>query len=226
MRGTAISSWPGSSISCERKIHMGEIYTIGHSTHTIDKFIELLLMHEISAVCDVRSHAYSRFNPQFNREVLQKELKRSGISYVYLGKELGPISDDPQCYVNGKVRYDRLAKTGLFREGLARLRQGMESYLIALMCAEKDPIMCHRTILVCRHLRADNIKIRHILEDGSIEENPESMTRLRRVLKLQEADLFTMPEEMIEHAYDIQGEKIAYVRKGGEKPVENGEGEL
>jgi uncharacterized protein (DUF488 family) len=94
------------------------------------------------------------------------------------------------------------------------------------MCAEKDPIMCHRTILVCRHLRADNIKIRHILEDGSIEENPESMTRLRRVLKLQEADLFTMPEEMIERAYDIQGEKIAYVQKGDEKPVENGEGEL
>jgi len=226
MRGTAISSWPGSSISCERKIHMGEIYTIGHSTHTIDKFIELLLMHEISAVCDVRSHPYSRFNPQFNREVLQEELKSNGIAYVYLGKELGPISDDPQCYVNGKVRYDRLAKTGLFREGLGRLRQGMESYRIALMCAEKDPIMCHRTILVCRHLRADNIKIRHILEDGSIEENPESMTRLSRVLKLQEADLFTMPEEMIERAYDIQGEKIAFVRKGDEKPVENWEGEL
>jgi len=226
MRGTAISSWPGSSISCERKILMDEIYTIGHSTHTIDKFIELLLMHEISAVCDVRSHPYSRFNPQFNHEVLQEELKRNDITYVYLGKELGPRSDDPSCYVNGKVRYDRLAKTGLFQEGLGRLRQGMESYRIALMCAEKDPIMCHRTILVCRHLRADNIKIRHILEDGSIEENPESMTRLRRVLKLQEADLFTMPEEMIERAYDIQGEKIAYARKGDEKPVENGEGEL
>lgn len=226
MRGTAISSWPGSSISCERKIHMGEIYTIGHSIHTIDRFMGLLLMHEISAVCDVRSDPYSKFNPQFNREVLQEELMSNGISYVYLGKELGPISDDPQCYVNGKVRYDRLAKTGLFREGLGRLRQGMESYRIALMCAEKDPIMCHRTILVCRHLRADNTKIRHILEDGSIEGNPESMTRLRRVLKLQEADLFTTHEEMIERAYDIQGEKIAHVRKGEEKPVENGEGEL
>ncbi len=205
---------------------MGEIYTIGHSTHTIDRFMELVLMHEISAVSDVRSDPYSRFNPQFNREVLQKELKRKGIAYVYLGKELGPRSDDPSCYMNGKVRYDLLAKTGLFREGLERLRQGMESHLIALMCAEKDPIMCHRTILVCRHLRADNIKIRHILEDGSIEENPESMTRLRQVLKLQEADLFTTPEEMIERAYDIQGEKIAYVQKGDEKPVENGEGEF
>jgi uncharacterized protein (DUF488 family) len=204
---------------------MGEIYTVGHSTHTIDRFMELVLMHEISAVGDVRSDPYSRYNPQFNREVLQKELKRKGIAYVYLGKELGPRSDDPSCFLNGKVRYDLLAKTVLFREGLERLRQGMESHLIALMCSEKDPIMCHRTILVCRHLRADNIKIRHILEDGSIEENRESMTRLRRVLKLQEADLFTTPEEMIERAYDIQGEKIAYVQKGDEKPVENGEGE-
>jgi len=93
------------------------------------------------------------------------------------------------------------------------------------MCAEKDPIMCHRTILVCRHLRADNIRIRHILEDGSVEENPDSMARLRRVLKLQEADLFTTPEEMNERAYDIQGEKIAYVRKSDEKSVENGEEE-
>ena len=205
---------------------MTEIYTIGHSTHTIDRFMELVLMHEISAVCDVRSDPYSRFNPQFNREVLQKELKRKGIAYVYLGKELGPRSDDPSCYVDGKIRYDRLAETGLFREGLGRLRQGMASHRIALMCAEKDPIMCHRTILVCRHLRADNTKIRHILEDGSIEENPESMTRLRRVLKLQEADLFATPEEMIERAYDIQGEKIAYVQKGDEKRVKNREAEL
>lgn len=224
MRGTVISSWPGSSTSFKRKIDMNEIYTIGHSIHTIDIFMELVLMHEISAICDVRSDPYSGFNPQFNRETLQTELKRNGIAYVYLGKVLGPKSDDPNCYVNGKVRYDRLAKTGLFREGLERLRQGMESYRIALMCAEKDPIMCHRTILVCRHLRADNIKIRHILEDGSIEENPESMIRLRRMLKLQEEDLFTTPEEMIERTYDIQGEKIAYVQKGDEKPLEKVEG--
>ena len=201
---------------------MAEIFTIGHSTHTIDRFMELLLMHEISAVCDVRSDPYSRYNPQFNREPLQRELKRKGIAYVYLGKELGPRSDDPGCYVNGKAQYDRLAETDLFREGLGRLRQGMEAYRIALMCAEKDPIMCHRTILVSRHLQADDIKIRHILEDGSIEENPESMTRLRQVLKLQEADLFTTPEEMIERAYDIQGEKMAYVRKNGEDSSEKG----
>jgi uncharacterized protein (DUF488 family) len=194
---------------------MKELFTIGHSTHTIDRFIELLSMHGITAVCDVRSQPYSKFNPQFNREVLQSELKRHGIAYVYLGKELGPRSDDPDCYENGRVRYDLLAKTDLFQEGLRRLREGMKSYRIALMCAEKDPIMCHRTILVCRHLEDDLTGIRHILEDGSIEENKDSIKRLRELLKMSEQDLFTPPEGMIQRAYDIQGEKIAYIQDEG-----------
>lgn len=195
---------------------MDELYTIGHSTHTIEKFIELLFMHDINTVCDVRSDPYSRFNPQFNREALQPELKRHGIAYVFLGKELGPRSDEPGCYVNSKIRYDRLLETDLFQEGLRRVRQGMKSYRICLMCAEKDPLTCHRTILVCRHLRGDGIRIRHILEDGSIEENDETVKRLMRLLKLPERDLFTSPEEMIELAYDIQGDKIAFVQKDGE----------
>ena len=201
---------------------MDELYTIGHSTHTIGKFIELLLIHEISAVCDVRSDPYSRFNPQFNHETLQKELKRHGVAYVFLGKELGPRSNDPGCYENGKIRYDRLVETILFQEGLRRLREGMKSYRIVLMCSEKDPVMCHRTILVCRHLRAAGMRIRHILEDGSVEENDTTIRRLMELLKLPERDLFTSPEEMIERAYDIQGDRIAFVQKDEEDSSKDG----
>jgi len=193
--------------------NMNEVFTIGHSTHTIERFIELLLMHAITALCDVRSSPYSKFNPQFNREVLQPELKGHGIAYVYLGKELGPRSDDPTCTKNGRVRYDLLAKTDLFQAGLNRVKEGMTSYCIALMCAEKDPILCHRTILVCRHLESEGISIRHILEGGSLEENRDSLKRLMQLLKLQEQDLFTPPEDMMQRAYDIQGEKIAHVHK-------------
>lgn len=189
---------------------MNELYTIGHSTHPVEKFMELLSMHSITAVCDVRSQPYSKFNPQFNRETIREELAKHGIAYVFLGKELGPRSDDPACYVNGKVQYERLAKTDRFREGLRRVRKGMESYRIALFCAEKDPIACHRTILVCRHLREDGIRIRHILDDGSIEENSESIRRLMRVLKMQETNLFMSPEEVIQGAYDIQSDKMAH----------------
>jgi len=197
---------------------MPDLFTIGHSTHAIERFIELIKMHNINAVCDVRSSPYSRYNPQFNRETLQQELKRRGIAYVFLGKELGPRSDDPECYVNGKVQYDRLARTDLFQEGLGRIRQGMGSYRIALMCSEKDPATCHRTILVCRHLRDKNMLIRHILEDGSLEENDATIRRIRDLLKLPESDLFTSSEEMVERAYDMQGDRIAYVQEN-EKPL-------
>ncbi|HDZ91544.1 MAG: DUF488 domain-containing protein [Deltaproteobacteria bacterium] len=201
---------------------MAELYTIGHSTHSLDSFIELLSMHGITAVCDVRSAPYSRFNPQFNRETLQEELKKNRIAYVFLGRELGPRSDDPACYVENKVDYNLLSRTGLFQEGLKRVRQGMGAYRIALMCAEKDPIICHRTILVCRHLRARGVRIRHILEDGAIEENDQAIGRLLRILKLPERDLFHSPMEMIEQAYDQQARKIAHRREDGEDLWENG----
>jgi hypothetical protein len=191
-----------------------ELYTIGHSTHSTEEFIRLLTMHSITALCDVRSDPYSQFNPQFNREPLQKELNKHDIAYIFMGKELGPRSHDPDHYVDDRVQYDRLAKTDLFHQGLERLRHGMKmSYRIALMCAEKDPICCHRTILVCRHLRNTGVEINHILENGSLENNRDSERRLMQVLKVPQQHLFKSKEELIEHAYDLQGNKIAYALK-------------
>ena len=128
------------------------VYTIGHSTHPIERFIELLKMHSITAICDVRSAPYSRMNPQFNREPLRDTLKEAGIAYVFLGEELGARSKDLSCYRNGKVDYELLARTELFHSGLERVREGARTHRIALMCAEKDPLDCHRTILVARNL--------------------------------------------------------------------------
>jgi len=192
---------------------MNKLYTIGHSNHELERFLHLLKMHAITAIADVRSSPYSKFNPQFNREVLQKVLKENRIAYVYLGSELGPRSEDPACYVAGKVQYRRLAGTDLFLQGVERLLAGMKSYRIALMCAEKDPISCHRMILVCRAIRSESIEIGHILEDGSIEPLGDSERRLMRELKMRQLRLFESPEDLIQSAYDTQGEKIAYVRE-------------
>lgn len=189
---------------------MHEIYTIGHSTHSSERFAELLSAHSITAVCDVRSSPYSKFNPQFNRETIREELKNHGISYVFIGKELGPRSDDPACYANGKVQYSRLAKTDLFSQGLDRLKNGMKSYRIALMCSEKDPVTCHRMILICRSLRSHETEIRHILEDGTLENNSDSEKRLMQILKIPQAELFDSEEDLIQRAYDKQSEKIAH----------------
>jgi uncharacterized protein (DUF488 family) len=186
------------------------IYTIGHSTHSTERFIELLTAHGVTAVADVRSHPYSRFNPQFNREGLRADLGKAGLAYVFLGKELGARSEDPGCYVDGKVQYDRVARTSLFQEGLSRLVQGASNHRIVLMCAEKDPLICHRAILVCRHLVDYGVGILHILEDGQIENHDEALSRLMAELDLHEQDLFLSRNEVIHEAYDRRGKQIAY----------------
>ncbi len=193
------------------------IFTIGHSIHPLHDFIRLLKQHGITALCDVRSIPYSRVNPQFNRDRLKRALQQSGIVYVFLGKELGGRTEDPSCYFHGKVRYERIAKTDLFRKGLERVREGMKQYRIALMCAEKDPIECHRTILVARQLDELKLQVKHILEDSSLESHDHALNRLLRRLNLSDSDMFRSREEMLQDAYRIQGERIGYEERS--RPV-------
>jgi uncharacterized protein (DUF488 family) len=113
-----------------------EIFTVGHSTHPIDHFIELLHRNGVTAIADVRSQPFSRYAPQFNRAELTASLQRNGIKYVFLGRELGARSNDPSCYVDGRVQYSRLARTDDFKAGIARVINGARNERIALMCTE------------------------------------------------------------------------------------------
>lgn len=162
-------------------------------------------------MADVRSVPYSRFQQQFNKENLQAALKKHGIAYVFLGKELGARTDDESCYENGRVQYSRLAQTEAFRAGLERVRTGCENHRIALMCAEREPLGCHRTLLVSRELVAVGIDVVHIHPDGHLEPHADAMNRLRELLGLPEEDLFRSRDQMIEDAYAIQSRRIAYV---------------
>lgn len=195
------------------------IYTVGHSTHPQECFIKLLVKHGVTAISDVRSKPYSRVNPQFNREELKQALRAHGISYVFLGKELGARSDDPSCYEGGKVQYDRLAKTSLFQSAIKRIMVGSYEHRIALMCAEKEPLDCHRTILVARHLVAAGAEVRHIHADGHLESQGEALERLMWQLGLREADMFRSPADMEREAYEKQEQRIAYTTL----PVESAE---
>ena len=181
------------------------IYTIGHSIHHIDSFISLLQKHGIDAIADVRSVPYSRRNPQYNRETLNEKLREQGIAYVYLGKELGGRSDDPGCYENGRVSYRLLAKTPLFRSGIKRLLEGSIRNRIALMCAEKDPLHCHRSILVARELVEIGVDIEHILDNGHLETHDMTMKRL-----LKQPDMFYEAGDPEAQAYAAQEKSIAY----------------
>lgn len=186
------------------------VYTIGHSTHPIERFLQLLRGHAITVLGDVRSAPYSRMNPQFNREALREALKGAGIAYVFLGEELGARSKDSSCYRHGKVDYELLARTELFRSGLERVREEARTHRIALMCAEKDPLDCHRTILVARNLVEHGVTVSHILSEGSVESHDQAVSRLMQMLNISEDDLFRPPEDAIRDAYRKRGEAIAY----------------
>jgi len=188
------------------------VYTIGHSTHSINRLIELLRLHSVNAVCDVRSKPYSRINPQFNREDLKLALRASQIAYVFLGKELGARSDDPSCYENGKVQYDRIARTSAFQAGIMRIQEGANNYRIALMCAEKEPLDCHRTILVARHLVTAGLEIGHIHANGNLENHIDALVRLASLHNLREAEhhMFRSREALFADAYRLQEDRIAY----------------
>ena len=187
------------------------IYTIGHSTHEIETFVSLLKQHRINAVADVRSVPYSRWQPQFNRMELAEVLNAHGIAYVFLGKELGARSDDSTCYEKGRVKYRLLAKTPLFRSGIERVRDGSFRRNIALMCAEKDPLDCHRTILVARDLVEAGADVAHILANGQVESHNSAMARLSEQLKLPEPDMVSTAQDLEEQAYAAQERRIAYV---------------
>ena len=190
----------------------GTVLTIGHSTHTLEEFIALLRRHDVTAVADVRSAPYSRFNPRFNREPFSRALEAEGIRYVPLGSELGGRSDDPACYdEDGRIRYDRVAATDSFGSGLARVVQGAARYRIALMCAEKEPLHCHRTLLVARALEREEVDVAHILADGKLEPHGETMNRLLDTRKLpREDDLSGTREEHIDTAIARQAQRFAY----------------
>ena len=187
------------------------VFTIGHSTHAIDRFVALLRQHGVTAVADVRSMPYSRFQPQFNRGPLAEALKGQGIAYVFLGQELGARSEDKSCYENGRVQYRRLAKTETFRAGLERVCSAKESHRIALMCAEREPLECHRTLLVSRELAAAGISVVHIHDDGHLESHPDAMKRLLTLVRLPDQDLFRSQSELIEEACAFQESRVAYV---------------
>src|SRR4051812_41956795 len=140
---------------------MNQLFSIGHSDHSSFRLVSMLQAHGITAVADVRSNPYSKRMPQFGREQLEHVLKQSAIRYVFMGRELGARRDEPECYVAGQARYDRIAELPTFRDGVQRIIKGLEKYRIALMCAEHDPTTCHRMILVCHSMRNHVSEIYH-----------------------------------------------------------------
>jgi uncharacterized protein (DUF488 family) len=189
------------------------ILTVGHSNHELGHLLQILHANQVTAVADIRSEPYSSYCPQFNREALQSSLEALGIHFVFLGDELGARPQDSACYKDGKVQYKLLADTPLFKKGLERIIAGSARHRIALLCTEKDPLLCHRSVLISREFEARGMNVSHILEDGSLETQDEAMNRLLNQSGLGEGDLFRTREQLIEDACAFQERQVAYSNK-------------
>ena len=151
---------------------MKPLFTIGHSNHPIEVFLDLLKRHAIDAVVDARSSPRSKWVPQFDSAALQRTLQAEGIRYVYLGRELGGRPEGGQFYdEDGRVLYGKVAGAPFFLDGLKRLSEETHDSRAALLCAEENPSVCHRRLLIARVLRERGIAVSHIRGDG--REQPE-----------------------------------------------------
>jgi uncharacterized protein (DUF488 family) len=151
------------------------VWTVGHSNMSIERFLELLRAHKIELLVDVRTTPYSRHWPQFSREALARGAQAGGIAYHFLGRELGGKPDDPALRgPHGLPDYDAIAATPLYQEGIKRLTDLARVRRTAFMCSEGDPAQCHRERLVARTLRAQGWQVRHILTDGTIQQEAQA----------------------------------------------------
>lgn len=195
-----------------------EIFTIGHSTHTLGHFIKLLTDASVTAVADVRSSPFSKYSPHFNREELKESLQEVEIDYRFYGKYLGGRPKTKSLYKHGVADYEAMALTTEFLQGLDLVMAGAEKHRMALMCSEHDPLECHRCLLVGRALAERGIAIKHILSDGRIESQTEIENRLLSLSGRNEDDLFASKEDRLTAAYREHSKKVAYVEPRPETP--------
>ena len=188
-----------------------EVLTVGHSNHSFEDFAALLRRHRVTVVADVRSVPYSRRHPQFNRRAIESSLAAHDIRYLFLGAELGARTPDPSCYDDdGRVLFSRLAKTAAFLRGIDRVLETAAKFRLALLCAERDPTGCHRTILVAPALTARGASITHILADGRLETQEQLLDRLCAAAGMPPRDMFRTREQQREEALARRGREIAW----------------
>ena len=197
-------------------------FTIGHSNHPVLKFIKLLKAHNISLVIDVRSQPFSKYIQEYNKENISKYLTDDDIEYAHLGSELGGRATDRRLMTeDGQTDYLKIMQTPNFKNGIKKVLQAIEAgEYVALMCTEKNPLDCHRFVLVSRALALEGVQVKHILDSGELIETEELEKQLLEHYKLdnKQATLFgprKTKKELIDEAYELRGKEISYKPERG-----------
>jgi uncharacterized protein (DUF488 family) len=188
------------------------IFTVGHSNYEADQFIKILHSHSIKMLVDVRSAPYSKYCLQFNKDVIEQVLTNNGIKYLFLGKELGARPREQNCYVNGKVSFEKLKDSELFKQGILHLLELIEKCNIAIMCSEKEPINCHRAILISRVLIQQGFIVKHILNETTLLEHKELEEQLLQKFKVEKTlfDTDSSGQFNLQEAYQEQEKRISF----------------
>ena len=190
------------------------IYTVGYTSFPIDEFIRVLRERGIGCLIDVRSTPRSSYYTDFDAPILKETLKENGILYRNYAREFGARQEDPSLYPNGYLDFEKFAATEAFNEGIAKVDAGVgRGYTFAMMCAEKDPLNCHRCILVGRKFKEHGYAVVH-LESGRTETQEEIEERLldRYFPARNQLSLFDTrsEEELLAEAYRKRNAEIGY----------------
>jgi len=191
------------------------VFTVGHSSLELDGFLKILVTHEIKILCDVRSRPGSLRFPQFNREPLEACLASADIRYEFLGEALGGRPSDPRAYhSDGIVNYEERRKAADFCAGIDRALGMCRVANIALMCAEEDPLQCHRFLMICPALLDRGVTPSHIRRDGELESQREAEDRLLKLHDLAAFDsgsLFISERDVaLQDAFRRQSQEFAF----------------
>jgi uncharacterized protein (DUF488 family) len=193
------------------------IYTVGHSTHQLDYFLELLKTYSVNCLIDVRSLAASTYNPQYNKEPLSNFLKNNSITYLHFADEFGARHTDLELLdEDGKVDFEKVRKSRNFKSGIERVWLGIEKgFTIALMCSESDPFECHRFSMVSIALEKDGFRVTHILKDKTTKTNGQLESQLlkkydKKLPKLTMFEPDITPDDQLEVAYRLRNKDIAF----------------
>ena len=191
------------------------LFTIGHSAMQLPTFLGLLHQFQVAVLADVRSKPQSFRFPHFDRIDLERALPVAGIRYLFLGDELGGRPDDPDAYDrDGVVDYRIRRKSYAFQAGLERVQTELAQNDLALMCAEEDPLQCHRFLMICPELVALGLAPLHIRKGGVLETQQEAEDNLlqgQHFGAVAGASLFAEDRtSALESAYDAQARQCAF----------------
>lgn len=195
---------------------MREIFTIGYTAFQFEDFITVLKKYNINSIIDVRSSPFSKHHSEYNMDILNTELKKHGFAYRNYKKEFGARQPEIKYYPNGYLNFSLFAKSDIFISGMKKIINASElGYRFVLMCAEKEPVTCHRAIMVAREFYQKGFSIKNILENGKYytQEDIERQLVDKYYPNRDQLTFIDEPlswDDMVKKSYACQNEKIGY----------------